>query len=342
VLISCGFPPGPDTPEHIALAESLGYARAWCYDSPVFYRDVWMTLALAAARTSRIGLGTAVSVPSLRDVTVTASSIATLCDRAPGRVAVTLGTGYSGRIVLGKAPLRWSEVSAHFVALRALLAGEDASVDGTTLRMLLGPGSVGPRRFDVPLLIAADGPRGQAVARAVSADGVFLMRHPTSPPVPEIHWRATFVLGTVLDPGEAWNSPRARAATEAALSVNYHLLYQAAGAGVDALPGGTRWRESVESVPESVRHLEAHAGHLTAPNRHDRLVLDEAYSSHADAGPAMLPPTAFTPEAWRTRLAELADLGITEVAFQPMGPDIPRELRAFADACIRVSRVPRG
>jgi 5,10-methylenetetrahydromethanopterin reductase len=48
--ISCGFPPGPDTPAHIELAESLGYARAWCYDSPVFYRDVWMTLALAATR----------------------------------------------------------------------------------------------------------------------------------------------------------------------------------------------------------------------------------------------------------------------------------------------------
>jgi hypothetical protein len=29
--ISCAFPPVPDTPEHIALAEWLGYRRAWVY-----------------------------------------------------------------------------------------------------------------------------------------------------------------------------------------------------------------------------------------------------------------------------------------------------------------------
>jgi 5,10-methylenetetrahydromethanopterin reductase len=327
--ISCGFPPGPDTPAHIALAESLGYARAWCYDSPVFYRDVWMTLALAASATSRIGLGTAVLVPSLRDVTVTASSIVTLADLAPGRVAVTLGTGYSGRLLVGRPPMPWSEVEAYLRALRGLLAGEDTEYDGATLRLLLGAGSTTTNPVGVPLLLGADGPRGQAIAREL-ADGVFLMRHPAAPVPPEPPWRATFVLGTVLDPGEAWNSPRARAATEAATAVNYHLLHQAAGPAVDALPGGRRWRASVEAVPAEVRHLEAHAGHLSAPNRHDRLVLDEAYARDAAAEGSMLPPTAFTPDAWRQRLAGLADLGITEAVFQPMGPDVGRELRAFA------------
>jgi 5,10-methylenetetrahydromethanopterin reductase len=34
----------------------------------------------------------------------------------------------------------------------------------------------------------------------------------------------------------------------------------------------------------------------------------------------------------RERVAGLAETGITEIAFQPAGPDIPRELKAFAAA----------
>src|SRR3954463_3470855 len=64
--ISCAFATGLDTADHIALAEDLGYRRAWCYDSPGLYPDVWMVLARAAERTERIGLGPGVLVPSLR------------------------------------------------------------------------------------------------------------------------------------------------------------------------------------------------------------------------------------------------------------------------------------
>ena len=37
--ISCAFPPVPETPEHIALAERLGYRRAWVYDTPALQLD---------------------------------------------------------------------------------------------------------------------------------------------------------------------------------------------------------------------------------------------------------------------------------------------------------------
>ena len=51
--ISAAFPPVPVTPEHIALAEALGYSTAWVYDTPALQLDCWMTLALAATRTRR-------------------------------------------------------------------------------------------------------------------------------------------------------------------------------------------------------------------------------------------------------------------------------------------------
>ena len=56
--ISVGFPTNLQTPDHIVRAEQLGYSRAWCYDAPAVFADIWMTLARAADRTSRIGLGT--------------------------------------------------------------------------------------------------------------------------------------------------------------------------------------------------------------------------------------------------------------------------------------------
>ena len=60
--ISSQFPTTLDSPEHIAIAERLGYAHAWLFDTPQQSADVWMILALAAQRTERIGVG-----PSIRE-----------------------------------------------------------------------------------------------------------------------------------------------------------------------------------------------------------------------------------------------------------------------------------
>jgi 5,10-methylenetetrahydromethanopterin reductase len=39
---------------------------------------------------------------------------------------------------------------------------------------------------------------------------------------------------------------------------------------------------------------------------------------------------AQSPERWRERLDGWAHAGVTEVAYQPAGPDIPGELERFA------------
>ena len=73
--ISCGLQPCLEVVEQAQLAEELGYDRAWLYDSPAIYGDIWVALARVAERTERIGLGTAVLVPSLRSVIATASAM---------------------------------------------------------------------------------------------------------------------------------------------------------------------------------------------------------------------------------------------------------------------------
>jgi Luciferase-like monooxygenase len=95
----------------VAIAEELGYQRAWLYDSPAVYPDVWMVLSRCAERTSRIGLGPGVLVPSLRHPMVNAAAIAELVGQAPGRVAVAIGSGFSGRLALGKRPMPWRQVA---------------------------------------------------------------------------------------------------------------------------------------------------------------------------------------------------------------------------------------
>src|SRR5258708_34263485 len=123
--ISCAFATSPETADHIAIAEQLGYSRAWCYDSPALYPDVWMALALASERTTTIGLGPAVLVPSLRHPMVNAAAIASLAALAPGRVAAAVGAGFTGRYAMGQRAMHWSDGAAYVAVLRALLRGEE-------------------------------------------------------------------------------------------------------------------------------------------------------------------------------------------------------------------------
>jgi 5,10-methylenetetrahydromethanopterin reductase len=332
ITLSAAFPPGRDTPDYVALAERLGYSRAWLYDSPALYHDVWMTLARCADRTDTIGLGPAVLVPSLRHPMVTAAAVATLADLAPDRVAVALGAGFTGRYVLGQRAMRWEDVRAYVVALRALLRGEEATWEDRPIRMIHPDGFGAARPIEVPILLGADGPRGTAVAREL-ADGMFSAGLPN--PEAAGDWHALLQFGTVLDDGEAPDAPRVVEAAGPAMAVALHGLYERGGAAaVDGLPGGPKWRAALEELPAERRHLATHEGHLVELSDRDRTAL-------AAGTAAMIPAFTLTGTAEEVgaRVAALAEAGVTEVAFQPGGPDVERELRSLADA-VAGARLP--
>lgn len=314
--ISCAFAPGPHTAEHIALAEQLGYRRAWCYDSPALYADVWVTLARAAERTRTIGLGPGVLIPSLRHPMTNAAAIATLAALAPGRVAVSVGAGFTGRMTLGQRSLRWADVAAYIRVLRALLRGEEAEWEGAVIRMMHPEGFAPTRPIDVPLLVGADGPKGLAVARELG-DGIFTA---SGAGANGFKWVARLMVGTVLDDGEDPGSERVLAAAGHGGAVRFHGLYERGRP--DTLPGGAAWRERIDALPARTRHLVLHEGHLVAMNDIDRTVVTGDLLARLGL--------AATAAGHRERLERLPREGITEVAYQPAGPDIPRELRAFA------------
>ncbi|OBB07518.1 5,10-methylene tetrahydromethanopterin reductase [Mycobacteriaceae bacterium 1482268.1] len=316
--LSCALVTNVDSPQLVAEAERLGYQRAWLYDSPAITSDVWIALALAAQQTSTIGLGPGVLVPSLRHPMTNAAAIATLAAMAPGRVAVAFGSGFTGRYTLGKKPLRWAAVEEYVTALRALLGGETVQWEGAPIRMLHTDGFVSDRPVEVEVLIGADGPKGTAVAERVG-DGVFAGGVPN--PAAAGRPYSLLQFGTVLGDGEDVRSERVRTAAGHGLAVVFHAMYERNGPdAVRGLPGGSEWVAAIEAIPPVERHLVTHEGHLVRLTAVD----EEAVALAAD----LLPQFTFsgTAQQLRARVAEYEAGGVTELVYQPAGPDIAGEL----------------
>src|SRR4051794_9483207 len=247
--LSCAFATSPESHEHAAVAESLGYERAYFYDSPALYPDVWVQLCRAAERTERIGLRPGVLVPGHRHPMTNAAAIAQLVELAgEDRVTVAVGSGFTGRMAMGQRALRWNFVADYVRTLQALLRGDVVSWDGAPIQMLHSPGMAPERPINVRWLIGAGGPKGVAVARELG-DGVFTAG--TDPP-PGFDWSVALVPGTVLGEGESADSKRARAAAGHAGSVMLHFAYEHSLLPEEQL---REWLAAYENVPEDRRHL---------------------------------------------------------------------------------------
>lgn len=320
IQLSIALPP---TPESVALAvraEELGFDRVWLYDTPALQLDVWMSLALCARATERIGLGPAVLIPSLRHPLVTASAIATLEQMAAGRTAYAIGSGFTGRRALGLKPMRWVDVVTYVRQVQDLLAGRTTEVDGAQVGMIHAPGQAPARPIEVPWLVGAGGPKGLAAAHELGA-GVF-----TTSPAPGFAWSALLAFGTVIDDGEDPDGARVLEAAGPGAAVAYHALYEQKSPVLAGLPGADAWVAAIEAVPEATRHLEIHRGHLTELNDIDRLVMTGSLAAGISG--------SGTAEQMRARVAGAAAAGSTEFAFQPAGPDPMREVEAFHAAVV--------
>jgi 5,10-methylenetetrahydromethanopterin reductase len=218
---------------------------------------------------------------------------------------------------MGQRSLPWTYVARYVTAVKALLAGAEVEWDGALIKMIHPDGYAPPRPIEVPFIIAAAGPKGVEVAKEVG-DGVF-----GAPlPVPGFEWSVMLTFGTVLDKDEDPGSERVIAAAGHVGGVLMHWAVE--HNQLELVPNAADWEAAYSDVPRSARHLALHTGHMVEVNNRDRPFITGELLAAGGA--------ALSPQGWRERLAAAEAGGATEVAYQPAGPQIARELEAFAEA----------
>src|SRR3954464_12745840 len=116
-------------------AEGAGFEYGWIFDSHVLWKEPYPLLTLMATNTRKMKLGTCVTNPAVRDVTVTASLLATLNLISGGRMVLGIGRGDSSRRVLGKKPTTLARLEEATLQIRDFVAGREVEYEGERLKM---------------------------------------------------------------------------------------------------------------------------------------------------------------------------------------------------------------
>jgi F420-dependent oxidoreductase-like protein len=178
-------PPGTNPADLVPLAqraEELGYDSVWAAEA--WGTDAVTVLAWIAARTSRIKVGSAIMQIPGRSPANTAMTAATLDLMSGGRFILGLGTsgpqvveGWHGDawgkplgktreyVEIVRTALRRDVVEHHGEHYRIPYDGPNATGLGKPLKMMLRP-----LRADIPIYLAAIGPKNVALAAEI-ADG---------------------------------------------------------------------------------------------------------------------------------------------------------------------------
>lgn len=150
------------------LAEDAGFEYGWFYDSHVLWKDPYPQMTHLLNHTVNMKTGTLVTNPKIRDVSITASTYATLNQISNGRAELAIGRGDSSLRVLGKKPVPWHEFEKEVDYIRDLHRGEPINHPETSEEVEL-------TWIDSELFtwVAAYGPKMLEVAGKI-ADGVVL------------------------------------------------------------------------------------------------------------------------------------------------------------------------
>lgn len=270
-------------------AEALGFSHAWFSDTQLVNADAFVAMAAAAMETSKIRLGTAVLIPSNRIPPVTANAFASLNALAPGRIDLGISTGFTARRSMGLPAVRLDEMEDHIRVVRELLDGKtvDWEFEGASRKIgFLNP-ELGAINTDdpIPVHVSAMGPRGRRltarlglnwmdsvpnVARGVADVTDMRAAWTEAGHDPDGFYTTAITGGCVLDEGEAFDSPRAKAQAGPAAAIVLHNLVEADLYGSIRLepppflaPLLKAYRELYLSYePEDARYLSVHRGHL--------------------------------------------------------------------------------
>jgi len=157
--------PARETVRLAKLTEELGYDGLWVGDSHIIWRELYALMGAIASQTKRVSIGSGVTHPEVRHLTVTASGFATLCEMAPGRVRMGIGIGASGPANVGLKPVSTGELERAIHSLRKLFKGEAVELDGKEMRLMFAS------NYEVPISVAAAASSSVGMATRI-ADGL--------------------------------------------------------------------------------------------------------------------------------------------------------------------------
>ena len=157
----------------VAEIESLGLRHLWLTDSSLHARNCYSYLTLAATRSSRLLLGTAVTNPATRHPAITAAAAATVDEVSGGRMILGIGAGDRPLLALGFQPSPLATLEAAISGIRRLWHGEEVDLQSPGFTMS-GAHLRFPARAGIPVFVSASGPRTLELAGRV-ADGVILL-----------------------------------------------------------------------------------------------------------------------------------------------------------------------
>lgn len=270
--------------DYVVRAEQLGYSHAWFADSQMIWSDCYATLALAAARTSRIRLGTGVAISGTRPAPNNASGIATINALAPGRSFFGIGAGNTAMRIMGQPPQRIAEFDAYLAEVIPLIRGEEALHRGLPVRHVMPDRGFVNFLDPVPVYVSGFGPRSLGLA-GKHGDGAVISLPPNGAMLENV-WsmieagasragrtleRDAFYLAAlttivVLDEDEPIDSSRVKDECGAFVMASIHYAYdqwrnfgrQPAAIYRDIWPDYTAL---LASFPEDRRHQRIHLGH---------------------------------------------------------------------------------
>ncbi len=278
-----------DDIDYVVRAEQLGFSHAWFADVQMLWSDAYATAALAATRTSTIRIGTGVSVAATRPSVVTAASMATVNQLAPGRTFCGIGTGNTAVRIMGLKPMTIAEFDRYLDELKPLLHGEEALVTwrGVTspVRHIMADEGFVNFADPMPLYVSGFGPRSIGLA-GKHGDGIVLSIPPQADVMKRV-WnrieagaaevgrtidRESFYTSTlstivVLEPGEHADSDRVREHCGAFAVASLHYAYdQWRNYGREpsnpaVVEVWDDYTALLDRVPEAVRHQRVHQGH---------------------------------------------------------------------------------
>jgi alkanesulfonate monooxygenase SsuD/methylene tetrahydromethanopterin reductase-like flavin-dependent oxidoreductase (luciferase family) len=344
----------------IRYAEELGYDRAWVPDSQMIWSDCYAVMALAAQATRRIKIGTGVAIPGTRIAPVTAHSIASINQIAPGRVFLGIGTGHTAMRVMGQHPIRIKEFREYLSVVRALLNGEAVEYTyggrAREIQFLHRDRHFINLDQPIPIHVAANGPKACEAAGAYGDGWVTAVGTPSEVKaqlghvqqgardvgrkLPEPFLTTALMGGCVLRPGEKLTDARVVDETGSMVTAILHFAYEIwkdLGKEDQLIPPyfANKWDEYIArvddfSLPEHARFRQIHEGHCTFMQPAERkFVTPEAIKATCLVG---------TPEEIVHQLGDLEGIGIRGVGLLPPAEFQRKVFRDFAELVIPLMR----